>query len=425
MEATRLSAPRPAAAETRTERTDTSTGRPSAGKAGGPLGAADFSLLLSGLNTAPASTDTEASPLAGLADSLVAAAGTLGEAVAETALPLADRATELAATGELPWLDLGSLVGQTQRLDQAADTALRNGTHVQADTDSPAPAAPGMQARPMGATWQTAQAGQAAEALPTEAGAHGKGEHRSKGASGSWAAALDTAGDTAATKTEAAAATGGGRFAVAAGMEAGPAPALQAALNQIGNWASSTLGAAGRAESGVGAAGAGTSAVGAAGGVADAGASTELAAPQDLTEALPPEAMAAAEEPLVEDMNYWLNARTQRAELVLDREGQPVRVQVTVTGNEAQVRFSSDQVQTRELLDASMAQLRDLLSQQGLVLTGASVQAEAGRSGGQGTQAQDGEGRSGMRQARIAVTEPAAAGLGGRRSAAGGLDVFA
>ncbi len=55
----------------------------------------------------------------------------------------------------------------------------------------------------------------------------------------------------------------------------------------------------------------------------------------------------------VEDMRFWLQGKNQRAEVVLEKDGQPVRVQVSVRGNEAHVTFRADQAQTRELLDAS------------------------------------------------------------------------
>ena len=62
-----------------------------------------------------------------------------------------------------------------------------------------------------------------------------------------------------------------------------------------------------------------------------------------------------------------MNQQTQSAEMTLDREGQPVQVRVELTGNEARITFLSDQAQTREALDAGMAQLRELLEQQGMV----------------------------------------------------------
>ena len=74
--------------------------------------------------------------------------------------------------------------------------------------------------------------------------------------------------------------------------------------------------------------------------------------------------------------------------MTVSRDGQPVEVSVTLSGNEAQVAFRSDQEQTRQLLDASMAQLSEMLRGQGLVLSGASVGTSArdGRSSGEPSQ---------------------------------------
>lgn len=79
----------------------------------------------------------------------------------------------------------------------------------------------------------------------------------------------------------------------------------------------------------------------------------------------------------LEDMRFWLQGKQQRAEVLLDKDGLPVRVQVMLRGNEAHVTFRADQAHTRELLDSSLAQLRDMLAQQGVQLAGVSVQADA------------------------------------------------
>ena len=93
----------------------------------------------------------------------------------------------------------------------------------------------------------------------------------------------------------------------------------------------------------------------------------------------------AAEDALAEQVTYWVNQKVQSAEMTVSRDGQPVEVSVTLSGNEAQVAFRSDQEQTRQLLDASMAQLSEMLRGQGLVLSGASVGTSArdGRSSGE------------------------------------------
>ncbi len=113
-----------------------------------------------------------------------------------------------------------------------------------------------------------------------------------------------------------------------------------------------------------------------------------------------------AEEYVTDQVAYWVNQKTQNAELTLDRDGQPVQVSVSLSGNEAHVTFRSDQSETRDLLDRSMAQLSDLLRSEGLVLSGMSV----GTSAGDGTGANDAEqsrNRDGARQAQVVSSVPA------------------
>lgn len=116
---------------------------------------------------------------------------------------------------------------------------------------------------------------------------------------------------------------------------------------------------------------------------------------------------AGAEEQVADQVAYWVNQKTQNAELTLNRDGQPVEVSVSLSGNEAHVTFRSDQAQTRELLDQSMAQLRDLLRSEGLVLSGMSVGTSA--RDGAGAQGGDGgppRGRDGARQAQVLSSAP-------------------
>ena len=116
----------------------------------------------------------------------------------------------------------------------------------------------------------------------------------------------------------------------------------------------------------------------------------QIEVPLPAGEAASFDAMApfAAEDALAEQVAYWVNQKVQSAEMTVSRDGQPVEVSVTLSGNEAQVAFRSDQEQTRQLLDASMAQLSEMLRGQGLVLSGASVGTSArdGRSSGEPSQ---------------------------------------
>jgi flagellar hook-length control protein FliK len=89
-------------------------------------------------------------------------------------------------------------------------------------------------------------------------------------------------------------------------------------------------------------------------------------------------------------MAFWMNSRQQRAEVVLDRDGAPVRVQVTMEGSTAHVTFRSDEQATRSMLDASVAQLRDMLAAQGVELAGVQVGAQgSGSSQGGSSGAQE------------------------------------
>ena len=118
------------------------------------------------------------------------------------------------------------------------------------------------------------------------------------------------------------------------------------------------------------------------------GAQVEVPLPAGEAASFDAMAPFAAEDALAEQVTYWVNQKVQSAEMTVSRDGQPVEVSVTLSGNEAQVAFRSDQEQTRQLLGASMAQLSEMLRGQGLVLSGASVGTSArdGRSSGESSQ---------------------------------------
>lgn len=116
-------------------------------------------------------------------------------------------------------------------------------------------------------------------------------------------------------------------------------------------------------------------------------------------------AQAGAEEQVAEQVAYWVNQKTQNAELTLNGDGQPVEVSVSLSGNEAHVAFRSDQPQTREMLDRSMAQLSDLLRGEGLVLSGMSVSTSAGQRQNAGGAEQQAP-RDGARQAKVVAAAP-------------------
>lgn len=119
----------------------------------------------------------------------------------------------------------------------------------------------------------------------------------------------------------------------------------------------------------------------------------------------PTQVATPAEDAVAEQVAFWVHQNIQNAEVTVKHDGKPVEVSVSLTGNEAHVAFRSDQAQTRDLLDASVSQLREMLRQEGLELSGVTV-------GDSGAQAGDGGSQRGQqgapRNAQVAV--PAAAG---------------
>lgn len=90
---------------------------------------------------------------------------------------------------------------------------------------------------------------------------------------------------------------------------------------------------------------------------------------------------------IAQQFHYWINADVQKAELQVDgMGGEPVQVQISLNGNEAQVVFRTDQAQTRELLGHAMDTLDQMLRAQGMALGGGWVGASGGR--GQSSQGQ-------------------------------------
>ncbi len=107
------------------------------------------------------------------------------------------------------------------------------------------------------------------------------------------------------------------------------------------------------------------------------------------------------EDQIAEQVAYWVHQKTQNAELTIDRDGQPVEVSVSLTGNEAHVAFRSDQSQTRDMLDTSVAQLRELLRGEGLELAGVSIGQSGAGAGGDASGRPSGRGEGGARIGRV------------------------
>jgi flagellar hook-length control protein FliK len=105
---------------------------------------------------------------------------------------------------------------------------------------------------------------------------------------------------------------------------------------------------------------------------------------------------------VAEQVNYWINRDVQNAELKLDGMGEGiVKVNISLHGNEARVEFRTDEVATRQVLEGAVSHLKDLLGNEGLVLSGFSV----GTSGSGAAASQDGKSRQGTRQTFIEVPE--------------------
>jgi len=77
---------------------------------------------------------------------------------------------------------------------------------------------------------------------------------------------------------------------------------------------------------------------------------------------------------VAETVSYWAAQGVQNAELTLDGFGnEPVEVRISVNGDQAQVDFRSNQLDVRQALEGASAQLKTMLSGEGLQLTGMSV----------------------------------------------------
>ena len=98
-----------------------------------------------------------------------------------------------------------------------------------------------------------------------------------------------------------------------------------------------------------------------------------------------PGAVAQFQSVVAEEVAYYISNDVQNAEMKLEGVGGgPVEVSINLQGNEAQVVFRTDEVQTRAALESAGAQLKDMLQQQGVVLTGVYVGTSGAGAGGEG-----------------------------------------
>lgn len=355
--------------------------------------------------------------------------------------------------GEAAWT-VQSLVGQTARMDQSADVALRNGSHVQTRLDAGDPLGL-MRSAGQAVLGAAAQVPVVAQGVAQALGggvlqAVAQGDVAGAAA---WNAVSDTAQAAVDAMADAMKSDEGdalsrgergseGRVSLqgqwtATDRQAQPAEVMQRLLGQMSQFLSATgateaagLRRAGSKSVDDAAASAQDAAsvppgagIGAGTGRLLDNAVAQAAAGQQTSNG---DAQSAQAEP---DMAFWMNSRQQRAEVVLDRDGEPVRVQVTMEGSTAHVTFRSDEQATRSMLDASVAQLRDMLAAQGVELAGVQVDAQAGgRQQGDSSGAQEAFMPEGARRVRL----PSAAGVeqapGLQRSGSGsrhGVDIFA
>ncbi|MFT3813828.1 MAG: flagellar hook-length control protein FliK [Acidovorax sp.] len=310
----------------------------------------------------------------------------------------------------------GSLVAQTAAQDGAAEAAQLQGL-----------AQPGEKAAPAKNTKGAGLHPAATAATATDTSVMAKGLDKKQAVDLQTAATASTTGaaasavprDTTAAASGAAHRLADGDLAAQAALAA---PGLQALAEALGEPRR-----AGRAESSQ----EGTPSVH---GVAATGESAA-----DLAQAVPDGAGVAADasqmqgggdDQLAQQVAFWVNQKTQNAELTLDRDGQPVQVHVSLSGNEAHVTFRSDQVQTVAALQSGAAQLRDALAQQGLVLAGVQVGSAGADGKGGGHPQGDSAGRQGARQGRALVGVQGVEGAVAQAAKASGtsgasaLDVF-
>lgn len=134
---------------------------------------------------------------------------------------------------------------------------------------------------------------------------------------------------------------------------------------------------------------------------------------------LSPEAAVA----VADTVNYWVTQGVQNAQLKLDGfGGDPVEVSISLKGDEAQIDFRTDQPEVRQILESAVDHLKDLLTNEGLVLSGVSVSA----SGQGGAGAQEQRNRADVRQMAIVTPEAVPTATRQRANPAVGkaLDLF-
>lgn len=114
------------------------------------------------------------------------------------------------------------------------------------------------------------------------------------------------------------------------------------------------------------------------------GTSSASVSRSDAVFIVPPATAAVADTAVAETISYWTSQGVQTAELTLEGWGEsPVEVSISLHGDQAQIDFRTDQSGVRQVLEGAAAQLKELLSGQGLQLAGVSVglSGQAGDTG--------------------------------------------
>lgn len=115
-------------------------------------------------------------------------------------------------------------------------------------------------------------------------------------------------------------------------------------------------------------------------------------------------AALSLESMVADTVSYWVTQGVQNAQLKLDGfGGESVDVSISLKGDEAHIGFRTDQPEIRQMLEGAVAELKELLANEGLMLSGVSV----GASGQEGAGPQEQRHRPGVRQANIVTTEAA------------------
>ena len=117
---------------------------------------------------------------------------------------------------------------------------------------------------------------------------------------------------------------------------------------------------------------------------------------------VPPTSAVVADTAVAETVSYWASQGVQTAELELEGFGDsPVAVSIVLNGDQAQIDFRTDQAGVRQVLESATAQLKELLSNQGLQLAGVSVGTSAKGS----EQGGERRARRGAQQTTLVKTE--------------------